>query len=80
MPLVVREGGIEFIIHTRELPFEPPHVHVRFAGQEVRIELYGGTFMEEPPEGMRKKIRELYAKYSEKIYAAWLQIHNEGGR
>jgi len=43
MPTVVREDGYSFVIHTRELPFEPPHVHVRFGREEVRIELLGGT-------------------------------------
>ena len=80
MPVVVREGGIEFIVHTRELPFEPPHVHIRFAGQEVRIELHGGTFMEPPPYGMEKRIREMYARHAEKIQKAWLQIHGKGRR
>lgn len=49
MPTVVREGDFSFIIHTLELPFEPPHVHVAFGGEEVRIELVGGTFMDNPP-------------------------------
>jgi hypothetical protein len=56
MPTVVREKGYEFIVHTRELPFEPPHVHVRFGDDEVRIELNGGTFMEDPPTGKRRTI------------------------
>lgn len=40
---VARDGEFSFIIHTRELPFEPPHMHVSFGGDEVRIELGGGT-------------------------------------
>ena len=75
---MAREGGFEFIVHTRELPFEPPHVHVRFAGQEIRIELYGGTFMETPPRGLEKMIREMYAKHVEEIRKAWQRIHGEG--
>ena len=36
MPKVTQDGEFTFIIHTRELPFEPPHVHVWFGGDEVR--------------------------------------------
>lgn len=48
MPTVVQDGGYSFIVHTRELPFEPPHVHVAFGGEEVRIELLGGTSRSDP--------------------------------
>lgn len=51
MPTVVQDGEFTFAVHTRERPFEPPHVHVRFGGEEVRIELGAGTFMDLPPSG-----------------------------
>ena len=79
MPTVVRERGLEFIVHTRELPFEPPHVHVRFGEDEVRIELNGGTFMEEPTPGKRRTILQAYARHAEKIRLVWAQLH-EGKR
>ena len=70
MPTVAREKGIEFIVHTRELPFEPPHVHVRFGDDEVRIELNGGTFLEEPPPGKRRAIVQAYVRHVEEIRLA----------
>jgi hypothetical protein len=79
MPTVAREKGCEFIVHTRELPFEPPHVHVRFGDDEVRIELNGGTFMEEPPTGRRRAILQAYARHAEAIRLTWARLH-EGKR
>ncbi len=79
MPTVVREKGLEFIVHPRELPFEPPHVHVRFGEDEVRIELNGGTFMEEPLPGKRRAILQAYARHAEKIRLVWAELH-EGKR
>jgi hypothetical protein len=79
MPTVVRERGLEFIVHSRELPFEPPHVHVRFGKDEVRIELNGGSFMEEPPPGRRRAIMQAYARHAAKIRLVWAQLH-EGKR
>ena len=75
MPTVARERGFEFIVHTRELPFEPPHVHVRFGDDEVRIELNGGTFLEEPPAGKRRAILRAYARHVEEIRLAWARLH-----
>lgn len=75
MPTVVRDGELEFIFHTRELPFEPPHVHVRWGGGEVRIELVSGTFMEEPPQGRRRAILDVFARNAGEIRSAWDRVH-----
>lgn len=80
MPTVTRDGAFEFIIHTHELPFEPPHVHIRFGGEEVRIELDGGTFMEEPPQGKRRAILMAYRKHSVDIRARWTKIHRRSSK
>ncbi|MFQ5933635.1 MAG: DUF4160 domain-containing protein [Dehalococcoidia bacterium] len=67
-------------MRTNELPFEPPHVHVWFGGEEVRIELEDGTFMDDPPPGKRRAILTAYAKHTEEIWATWTRIHeSEGG-
>jgi hypothetical protein len=79
MPTVARDGEFRFIVHTDELPFEPPHVHVRFGGQEVRIELDGGTFMEESPLGKYRAILKAYRRHAEEIRAAWARIHETKG-
>ncbi len=75
MPTVAQEGEFEFIVHTREQRFEPPHVHVRFGGKEVRIELNSGTFMEDPPSGKRAAILKAYKKHAVRIRQVWDEIH-----
>ena len=80
MPTVVREGEFSFIVHTREFPFEPPHVHVSFGGEEVRIELLGGTFMEDPPPGKRRAIVVVFRRHVATIWKAWDEIHGEDPR
>lgn len=82
MPTAVRDGEFAFVIHTRELSFEPPHVHVRFGGNHVRIELAGVTFMDQPPPGKRRAILEAFARHAARIRRSWEQIHGplEGDR
>ena len=41
MPTEWRQDGFEFVIRTNEPRFEPPHVHVFKAGEEVKISLGG---------------------------------------
>jgi hypothetical protein len=79
MPTIAQEGEFRFIIHTREYPFEPPHVHVKFAEHEVRIELPGGTLMDQPPAGKQSAILKAYAKHAQAIHETWVDIHG-GGR
>jgi hypothetical protein len=78
MPTVAQDGRFSFIIHTRELPFEPPHVHVVFGGDEVRVELVGGTFMDEAPPGVRRGLLEAYHRHLPEIWRAWEAIHGIG--
>ena len=75
MPTVVREGGFSFVVHSRELPFEPPHVHVLFGGDEVRIELAGGVWLEDPPPGKRRAILDVYRRHAEAIWTSWEALH-----
>ena len=42
-----RQEGFEFVIRTNEPRFEPPHVHVIKAGEEVKISLGSEN---EPPQ------------------------------
>lgn len=80
MPTVAREGEFEFIVHTREPSFEPPHVHVRLSdGNEVRIELAGGTFMRPDdagvPPGKSRAILTAYKRHVVEIMKVWSAIH-----
>jgi hypothetical protein len=84
MPTVAREGGFEFRVYTREAAYEPPHVHVIFEGEQVRINLDNGEFMEEPPPHKRHAIREAYVRHAVEIRRKWDEIHEakrkgEGG-
>ena len=75
MPTVIEEGEYKFIVHTHELPYEPPHVHVRFGGDEVRINLDSSRFMELPPGGRKGEIMDAYGKHADKIRKEWDRIH-----
>ncbi len=75
MPVAAREGEFVFYVYAREHAFEPPHVHVRFGGHEVRIELNGGTFMEPPPPGKGRAILKAYRKHAAMIRAKWAELH-----
>ena len=76
MPTVATEGQFRFVINTRENAFEPPHVHVWVANEDAcRIELNGGSYMEDPPPGDYRDILEAYAKHAAAIRETWDQIH-----
>jgi hypothetical protein len=75
MPRVATEGGIEFVVHAREQPFEPPHVHVFYGGIEVRIDLDRGQFMDDPPRGKAAAIMRAYRKHAVTIRDAWEKYH-----
>lgn len=75
-PIVVMEGRFRFVVNTRENSFEPPHVHVWVGSEEVcRIELNGGSFMEDPPSGSYGDMMKAYARHAEEIGKAWDSIH-----
>ena len=76
MPTVAIEGPFQFRIHTNELPYEAPHVHIYVGSENLcRIELYGGEFMDAPPVGIRRPIRGAYRKHVVEIVRAWERIH-----
>ena len=76
MPTVVMEGQFRFVINTRENAFEPPHVHIWVGNEDVcRIELNGGSYMDEPPPGDYRAIRRAYARHAEAIRNEWNRIH-----
>ena len=76
MPTVAREGQYRFVVNTREIEFEPPHVHVWVGNEDVcRIELNSAGFMDEPPPGEYRNILDTYARYAESIRKAWDEIH-----
>lgn len=76
MPSVVLEGSYRFVVNTRENLFEPPHVHVWFGSEDLcRIELNGGTYMDQPPPGAWRDILAAYRKHAVAIREAWDRIH-----
>lgn len=76
MPTIVTEGSYRFIVNTRENTFEPPHVHVWIGNEDIcRIELNGGTYMDEPPPGSWRSILQAYRRNGVLIREAWDMIH-----
>ena len=76
MPTIATDGKIRFMVNSRENEFEPPHVHVWIGSEDVcRIELNGGGFMEEPPAGEARKIRQAYRGHAQAIRESWDGIH-----
>lgn len=77
MPTVAKEGEFRFVVRTRDHP--PAHVHVICAGgQEVRINLNDGTFMDEPPLGKKGAILRAFYRHAKAIREAWDQYHRRG--
>jgi hypothetical protein len=76
VPTIATEGQFSFKVYPRESLFEPPHVHVWVANEDVcRIELNGGTYMDDPPPGRWRDILEAYRKHAVAIRAEWDRIH-----
>jgi hypothetical protein len=76
MPTIATEGQFKFVVNTRENDFEPPHVHIWVGNEDVcRIELNGGTFMDEPPSGSYRAIMDAYSRYALRIREEWDRIH-----
>ena len=74
MPTVAQEGGLSFVIRTKEHP--PPHVHVFRGSEELcRIRLADAAFMEDLPPGDRQRIREAYTQCLEIVWAKWAEFH-----
>ncbi len=76
MPTVAAEGRFRSVINPRENLFGPPHVHVRVNNVPAcRIELNGGTFMDQPPPGEYREILNVYRIQMVAIREAWDRIH-----
>jgi len=73
-PTVARDGEFTFVVHLREPPYEPPHVHVEFGDEEVRINLDDGSFLEDPPTGKRRTLLRAFRRHSWEILACWTRV------
>ncbi|HSK70557.1 MAG TPA: DUF4160 domain-containing protein [Pyrinomonadaceae bacterium] len=79
MPTILRRGGFEFVIRTRD--HDPPHVHVFLAGTEVLFNL--GIESEMPTirevRGMNQRnVRrafEIVIENNEIFLARWREIY-----
>lgn len=74
-PGVLQDGRFSFVVHTRELPYEPPHVHVRFGDSEVRICLLDGSFLEEPPSRDRRALVGAFRRHYRALLETWERVH-----
>lgn len=53
-------------------------MHVWVGAEDAcRIELNGGTFMDDPPPGAFRDIMNAYAIYAERIRRTWDEIHGD---
>jgi hypothetical protein len=76
MPIIFEEAHYKFKIYTRENDFEPPHVHVFVDNESVcRLDLNSGRYIDEPPPGNYRAIREIYKRNAELIRREWDRIH-----
>lgn len=76
MPTVAIVGQYQFVIRTRELEFEPAHVHVRVGNEDwARILLDSGEYSHEPPPGHYRSILEAFDAHAADIRAEWFRIH-----
>ncbi len=76
MPTVVIEGQFRFVVNARENTFEPPHVQVWVGNEDVcRIELNGGTYVDEPPPGTWREILVTYRRHAATIRQHWDRFH-----
>lgn len=76
MPTVVEDGEFRFVVYANDHP--PPHVHAKFGGTEVRINLDGGTLMEDLAGGKRRSLLEACLRPADKIREAWHTFHGGG--
>ena len=76
MLTVLVEGQFRFVVNIRENAFEPPHLHVWVGNEDAcRIELNGGTYMDQPHTGNFRVIMQAYAKHAADIRETWEAIH-----
>ena len=74
MPTVSRFRGGRFVVNTND--HNPPHVHVILDdGENCRINLLSGEFMDSPPRGMERTIRRAYFESAEAIWNEWERLH-----
>ena len=75
-PTVATERQFRFVVNTRENLFEPPHVHVWVASEDVcRIQLNNASYMDNPPPGLWREILDAYRKHAATICQEWDRIH-----
>ena len=74
MAVVARTHGLRLVIYPND--HNPPHVHIRLSnGEECRINLLTGDFMDDPPRGLRRTIMRAYVENIEAVWSAWDSYH-----
>jgi hypothetical protein len=72
VPTIAIEGIYKLTINANDHP--PPHTHVRWSGDEVRIELRGLQPLD-PFAGKLKPIVAAVRKHRRELIAAWDRYH-----
>ena len=73
MATVWQQNGFDFVIHTNEPRFEPPHVHVRKGRQEVKFWLDDASVaaLRHVPEHQLKLLRRKVVEQQSYFMEAW---------
>lgn len=75
MGTVFENGAFWFLCHSRELSFEPPHVHVKVdRGQEARICLIDDEWLDPKPPKAADAMK-MYHQNKALCVAAWNKMH-----
>lgn len=75
MPTIARyDDGMRFVIRSND--HAPPHAHIEMSnGEEWRIDLLSGEFIDQPPARVRKIITRRYRDKAEELLAEWEKYH-----
>ena len=72
MAPAVKDDGFVFQVWLND--HYPPHVHVYVEGEDIRINLLTDEFLDAPPPGRRRQIRDAYQKHKDKLVQLWKEF------
>lgn len=77
MPLISRFLGISIYINSRD--HNPPHLHIRFGGEDVMFDIKSLTIMQGTlPTGLRERVTQWATLHQEELLQNWETIREDG--
>lgn len=70
MPIIAKEGKYRIHVHLRN-EHPPPHVHVYFSGEVVRVSLYDLRVWDRIREGEKSKLISVVRKHRLRALQIW---------